>query len=279
MKKTLKITLTTAVLITNSFAVTSVFELKDNGEIQHGGTLQLNNQTISISKDKSLNVYGSIAGEGTIDCSKGGEVHVFNDLYVKAETGNAETIKSGCNSEATNVYIIKEGQSDHISENVTISPSTALKNDKESFASAASKKTNNDLFYIANKEGSNVNCIGGETQTTVISAALGNAGNQDGVSIEAEPNSDGYTLYPAGIVMTNKLKFTGDNSGYTQKEVKIGTTEAPAEVEYAGEKSHLLAPTTVEAGSKLIFSGGNRVTLGSNITINQIKGRWNRKCL
>ncbi len=212
-------------------------------------------KTLTLSQGKSLDVYGSLTGTGTIKCSGDGKVNVYGSIYRQDDT-NKNAILTATGLSEFSVYILDESNKGHIDDTITVVPAEALNKTNADLATYASSHTDTDLVYVANSSQDVTKCIGKTTSVIEIPAALGNAD----ASIEG--------LIPSSLVMENKLKFTGDNSGFSEKTVTIGTTDTLADVEYATPTSAFQTDTTVEKGSKLTISPTEGLTLSKNLTIN-----------
>ena len=257
MNKFMKLMLTSAVLVTTGMAST-IADFQDGGVVEAGAVIEFKDQELTLTQDKFLDVYGSLTGTGIINCSGNGKVNVYGSIY-KQNDANADAIKTAVAiGSITAVHTIDETNKGSIADTITVTPPEALNKTDADLAVYASGLGATDLVYVANSEGTETKCVGGTGEATTIPAALANAATDSAI--------EGLT--PTSLLMENKLKFTGNNSGFNQKAVRIGTTETPADVEYAGENSAFLAETTVESGSKLTISSPEGVTLTKDLTVN-----------
>ena len=253
MNKFTKLILTTAVFATSGFAAT-IAELQNGGEVKSGATIDFQGQTLTLAENASLDVYGDLTGTGTIKCGTG-KVNVYGNAY-KEDGTNKDAILTAAILTGLTVHTLDESNKGSIAETITVEPSSALIKTNADLASYAAGIDENHLVYVANSDGSDTKCVGKTDSALEIKASLANA----------DASIPGLT--PSALVVENKLKFSGDNSGFTGKTVTIGTTENPAEVEYASAKSAFQADTTVENGSKLTITPTEEVTLSKNLVIN-----------
>ena len=254
MNKFTKLILTSAITATSGFA-SDMANFQDGGEVQTGATIDFQGQTLTLSEGKSLDVYGSLTGTGTIKCSGDGKVNVYGNTYKQDDT-NKDAILSATGLSEFAVHTLDETNKGHIDETVIVDPAEALNKTNADLATYASSHTATDLVYVANSSGTDTKCVGKTDAALEVSVALGNAN----ASIEG--------LVPSSLVMENKLKFTGDNSGFKEGTVTIGTIDNPAEVEYATPISAFQTDTTVEKGSKLTISPTEGLTLSKDLTVN-----------
>ncbi|MDO4975157.1 MAG: hypothetical protein Q4E61_02425 [Alphaproteobacteria bacterium] len=257
MNKFTKLILTTAVFATSGFA-TTIAELQNGGEVKSGATIDFQGQTLTLAENASIDVYGDLTGTGTINCSGTGQVNVYGNAY-KEDAMNRDDILTAAGLSDLTVHTLDESNKGSIAETITVEPSSALNKTNSDLASYASGIDETHLVYVANSDGSDTKCVGKTGSALEIKASLANAD----ASISG--------LMPSALVVENKLKFSGDNSGFTGKTVTIGTTETPAEVEYASAKSAFQADTTVENDSKLVISDANDINLSKNLVINGTK--------
>lgn len=255
MIKLIKISLITAMLATSGFAATGV-NLQDGGEVQQGATVNFKNQPLTLAENKSLDVYGSLTGTGIIECAGTGTVNIHGPKYQKDDT-NKSTILTAVKMTDLTVHTLDESKQGSIDDTVTVNPPETLKKIGADFATYAKDLDDTNLIYVANAGGSDTDCVGGTSTATVIAAALANA--------ITDPVISG--LNPSGLVMTNKLKFSGNNSGFTEQQVTIGTPEITADVEYANVNSIFPVETTIEDGSKLTISDTGDVSLNNALTV------------
>ena len=256
MNKFTKLILTTAVFATSGFA-TTIAELQNGGEVKSGATIDFQGQTLTLAKDASIDVYGDLTGTGTIKCGTG-KVNVYGNAY-KEDGANKDAILAAAGLSDLTVHTLDESNKGSIAKTITVDPADALNETNADLASYAAGIDENHLVYVANSDGSDTKCVGKTDSALEIKASLANAD----ASISG--------LMPSKLVVENKLKLSGDNSGFTGKAVTIGTTETPAEVEYASAKSAFQADTTVENGSTLVISDTNGITLSKNLVINGTK--------
>ena len=256
MNKFTKLILTTAVFATSGFA-TTIAELQNGGEVKSGATIDFQGQTLTLAENASLDVYGDLTGTGTIKCGTG-KVNVYGNAY-KEDGTNKDAILTAAILTGLTVHTLDESNKGSIAETITVEPSSALIKTNADLASYAAGIDENHLVYVANSDGSDTKCVGKTDSALEIKASLANA----------DASIPGLT--PSALVVENKLKFSGDNSGFTGKTVTIGTTENPAEVEYASAKSAFQADTTVENDSKLVISDANDITLSKNLVISGAK--------
>ncbi len=254
MNKFTKLILTSAIISTSGFA-TDIANFQNGGEVQSGASINFHGQTLTLSEGKSLDVYGSLTGTGTIKCSGDGKVNVYGNTY-KQDDENKDAILSATGLSEFAVHTLDESNKGSIDDTITVVPAEALNKTNADLATYASSHADTDLVYVANSSGDVTKCIGRTASVIEVPVALGNAN----ASIEG--------LIPSSLVMENKLKFTGDNSGFKEGTVTIGTTDTPADVEYATVDSAFQTDTTVEKGSKLTISPTEGLTLSKNLTIN-----------